>query len=59
MNLGLSRTSAITLSEYIAADNLDMKKCIEWIKAADIEQLDISQIIKEEIKQVISASYLN
>lgn len=59
MNLGLSRTSAITLSEYIAADSFDMKKCIEWIKAADIDQLDISQIIKEEIKQVMNASYLN
>jgi len=59
MNLGLSRTSAIALSEYIAADNYDMKKCIEWIKTADIELLDLSLIIKEEIKQIISTSYLN
>lgn len=59
MNLGLSRTSAIALSEYIAADNYDMKKCIEWIKATDIELLDLSLIIKEEIKQIISTSYMN
>ena len=59
MNLGMSRTSAIALSEYIAADNYDMKKCIEWIKATDIELLDLSLIIKEEIKQIINASYLN
>ena len=59
MNLGLSRTSAIALSEYIAADDYDMKKCIEWIKTADIELLDLSLIIKEEIKQIINTSYLN
>jgi len=59
MNLGLSRTSAIALSEYIAADKYDMKECIEWIKAADIELLDLSLIIKDEIKQIISTSYLN
>ena len=59
MNLGMSRTSAIALSEYIAADNYDTKKCIEWIKAADIELLDLSVIIKEEIKQIMSSSYLS
>ena len=59
MNLGLSRTTAISLSEYIAADDYDMKKCIEWIKSNDIEQLDLSLIIKEEIMQVVNTSYLN
>lgn len=59
MNLGLSRTTAIALSEYISADNLDVKQCIKWIKENNINQLDLSSIIKEEINRLEKASYLS
>lgn len=59
MNLGLSRTTAIALSEFITADSLNVKQCIKWIEENDINQLDLSIIIKEEIKRVVRSSYLS
>lgn len=55
MSLGLSRTSAISLSDIIVADNLNMKECMEWLTLMNIESLDLSRIIKDEIIKVFHA----
>ena len=52
MGLGLSRTTAISLSEVIAADDLDMEKALRWIAAADLDTLDLSPIMIAEIRRV-------
>lgn len=52
MGLGLSRTTAIQLSEIIAADDLDMEKALRWISAADLDTLDLSPIMVAEIRRV-------
>lgn len=52
MGLGLSRTTAIALSEIIAADNFDMEQALRWIAAADLETLDLSPIMVAEIRRV-------
>lgn len=59
MNLGLSRTTSIALSEYITADNYTSRESLEWINDTDIDQLDLSEIIKDEIKKIQFSSYLN
>src|SRR5206468_13117686 len=33
MGLGLSRTSAIIISEYIASDALEPYECVSWLKS--------------------------
>jgi superfamily II DNA/RNA helicase len=52
MDLGLSRVSAIALSEIIADTELDRAKCLGWISSRDVEALNLSPIILEEVKQV-------
>ncbi len=54
MSLGLSRTSAIAVSELIVADGLTVKECIQWLFALNLAGTDLSPIIIEEIKQVLN-----
>lgn len=53
INLGLSRNTAITLSEFIADDNFNRQQCIEWIKSTDISTLSLSPIMQSEIQRII------
>ncbi|WP_340673044.1 DEAD/DEAH box helicase [Brevibacillus agri] len=53
MSLGLSRTSAIAVSELIVADGLTAKECIQWLFALNLAGTDLSPIIIEEIRQVL------
>lgn len=52
MSMGFSRTSAIALSEYISSDALTVQECREWITKLEIETLDVSGIIQEEIRRI-------
>ncbi|MDB4877624.1 MAG: box helicase protein [Gemmatimonadetes bacterium] len=51
MGLGLSRTTAIRLSEIIAADDLDMDAASNWISAAKLDTLDLSPVMLAEIQR--------
>ncbi|MBT1696077.1 DEAD/DEAH box helicase [Fulvivirgaceae bacterium PWU4] len=51
--LGLSRQTSITLSEFIADDNLDKEDCIQWLRKNDIHSLQLSNIMIIEIKSHI------
>ena len=53
IGLGLSRNTAITLSEFIANDSLSRDECLDWIVKNDISQLNISQIMINEINKVV------
>jgi hypothetical protein len=53
MSLGLSRTTAIELLRYITDDNLEPEECVQWIKEVDLNTLDLSPIIVDEIRKVI------
>lgn len=59
MSIGLSRTSAISLSELIIKDNLTPKECISWLLNQEIDTFDLSPIIIQEIKRVISLNINN
>lgn len=54
MALGMSRTSAVMISEYITSDSLEPNECIKWLKSVDIEVLGFSPIVVEEILKVLT-----
>lgn len=53
MSLGLSRTSAIAVSELIVSDGLTVQECLEWLSFLDLTATDLSSIIVNEIEQVL------
>jgi hypothetical protein len=52
MSLGLSRTSAIALSEFIIDDALTPAQCLQWLGARDLETLDLPVLVRREIEFV-------
>ncbi len=49
MALGLSRTSAIALAEYIVDDELSREQCSEWLAGQDLRQLSLPLLVREEV----------
>lgn len=52
ISLGLSRNSAISLSVFIANDELTRDMCIKWILDNNIEILDIPFLMIQEIQKI-------
>jgi hypothetical protein len=54
---GLSRTSAIALSEIIAADDLTEEGILEWLRLNNQlwRQSDLPALVKKEIRTTILA----
>lgn len=52
--LGLSRQTAISLSEFIADDNKTKEQCLAWLQDNDVSSLQISNLAIEEINQCIA-----
>lgn len=53
IGIGLSRNTAIVISEFIGNDNLSKSEVIVWLRNNDFEKLDISEIIVREIQNVL------
>src|SRR2546430_14124700 len=53
MGLGLSRTSALAVSEYIAADNLSESQCVEWLRSNPWQDLELPALVKREIQSML------
>lgn len=54
LSLGLSRNTVIALSDrYITNTQMSQQECINWLKQLDLEALEISSIIKEDIKRIL------
>ena len=53
MSLGLSRTAAIALSELIVHDNYDTDQCLEWLSTVNLESLELSPIIIQEVTHIV------
>lgn len=49
--LGLSRNTVIELSEYITDTQMSKRECLEWLREQNLEQLNISDIMLEDIKR--------
>ncbi|MCH8152697.1 MAG: DEAD/DEAH box helicase [Planctomycetes bacterium] len=53
LGLGLSRTSALAVYEFIADDSLTEDECLQWIREADLETLPVPELVKREIRNVM------
>lgn len=56
MALGLSRTSAIAISELITDENLTEAECLSWLRENDWELMDVPELVKRELALVLAAS---
>lgn len=56
MGLGLSRTTAIALSEFVVDDNLGESEVLERISALTVESLGLPLAIQREIKTLVGNS---
>lgn len=52
ISIGMSRTTAIELGEYITFDNFDRDACILWLKNTNLEGLEMSPILRREVERV-------
>lgn len=57
MALGLSRTTAEALSEYVTNKDLDVPASREWLRAQNFEQLDISAICLREVNALLNHNH--
>ena len=53
IGLGLSRSSAIALSEFITDDSLDESECLQWLKENDWMTKDMPALIKQEVANLL------
>lgn len=55
ISLGLSRSSAVALSEFIVADNLTPSEAADWLIGRDLTSYGLPALIDREIRQVLEA----
>jgi superfamily II DNA/RNA helicase len=55
LNLGLTRTSAVEVKEYITADNFNERQCLEWFKNPNNNwrSRSLPEIVKKEIEKML------
>ena len=53
LSLGLSRNTAIAISEFITKSSLTKDECLIWLRDADLEDLGLSSIMIEDVNKVI------
>lgn len=53
LSLGLSRNTVIELTTYIVNTQMSKEESLNWIKEQNLEQLDLSPIIIEDIKKIL------
>ncbi|MDL2143851.1 DEAD/DEAH box helicase [Flavobacterium tructae] len=54
LSLGLSRNTVISLTEFITNTTLNKSESLEWLKNADLNKLDLSPIMIQEIEKILS-----
>lgn len=57
LSLGLSRQSAIALSEIIPNNDMNKQQCLKWIMDSDLENYELSPIIIYEIENIKKRKY--
>lgn len=53
LSLGLSRSTVIELSEFITNSQMNKEECLQWIRDSNFELLELSPIIKDNIRKVL------
>lgn len=54
LSLGLSRTSAISISEFISSDDMRAEEVLVWLRYQEWETFDIPEIVKREVSKVLA-----
>ena len=54
IGLGLTRNTAIVLSEFMANDSLNRDECKTWITKNDVLMLPISSVMKSEVTRLVA-----
>lgn len=54
MSLGLSRTSAVALAQYMPETSRNESECLAWLAARDLEELDLPAAVRREAQQALS-----
>lgn len=53
IGLGLSRTSAVAINEFLADDKLGEEAVLQWIQGGRWQSLDIPAVVKRELNQLL------
>ena len=53
LSLGLSRNTVIELTDYIINTQMSKEESLNWIKEQNLEQLELSPIIIDDIKKIL------
>ncbi|WP_438728216.1 DEAD/DEAH box helicase [Parasphingorhabdus sp. DH2-15] len=53
LGLGLSRTSSIEISDFLARDDLDEQQAFDFLASEEWESLDIPNLVKREIRELV------
>ena len=53
VSIGLSRVTAIQLSELIESDSFTEDDCLRWLRIQDLESLQVSPIIIREVNNIL------
>ena len=49
LSLGLSRTTAIAVTEYLLGENLTREQCVSWLASADLDTLPLPRLVRNEL----------
>lgn len=53
IGLGLSRTSAVAINEFLADDKLDEEGVLAWLESRRIQSLDVPSVVAREVEALI------
>jgi hypothetical protein len=49
LGLGLSRTTAIAVTEFMLGENLSRLECVAWLQRTDFESLPLPKLVRKEL----------
>jgi len=56
MAIGLSRATAIALEEFVSQDDLTPEECVDWLRQAGLDTLELPELVKREISETLGRS---
>lgn len=54
LGLGMTRSSAVLLSEFIPADDWSTSDCLSWLRDNDLDSLDLPVLIRADIEAALA-----
>ncbi len=57
MSLGLSRSSAVAISEFIKDEGLSEAQCLDWLRTQPWTEYDLPSLIKDELVNTLRRNH--